>query len=215
MTLPSTAPAAQPEDYVVLDFETTGLSAGWDRPTEIALALVREGQVIAQFQQLMNPGRPIPSYVQELTGITNRMVATAPPVNVVMREAANFVGQRPLVAHNASFDRKFWQAELQALDVWADHAFACSMLLARRLCPDAPNHQLGTLARHLHLPSTGQAHRAMADVLMTVQVLQRFSSDLAQLHGLTHIDHSLWCKMQSTPKQAIPEMLRRLAAQAS
>lgn len=206
--------AAPTQEYVVLDFETTGLSAGWDRPTEIALALVREGQVVAQFQQLMNPGRPIPSYVQELTGITNRMVATAPSVAVVMREAAAFVGSRPLVAHNASFDRRFWQAELHSLQLPANHAFACSMLLARRLCPDAPNHQLGTLARYLQLPHTGQAHRAMADVLMTVQVLQRFGSDLAQHHGITHTDHALWCKLQTTPKHAIPAVLHRLGRQS-
>lgn len=214
MAYPSEKMAAPTQEYVVLDFETTGLSAGWDRPTEIALALVREGQIVAQFQQLMNPGRAIPSYVQELTGITNRMVASAPPVATVMREAAAFVGQRPLVAHNASFDRKFWQAELEDLQLPAHHAFACSMLLARRLCPDAPNHQLGTLARYLQLPHTGQAHRAMADVLMTVQVLQRLSSDLAQHHGITHTDHALWCKLQTTPKHAIPTLLHRLGRQS-
>jgi len=97
----------------VIDFETTGISpAMGDRATEVALVLLEHGRVVDRFQSLMNAGVRIPAFVTQLTGISNAMVAGAPPAEQVMREAARFVGDTPLVAHNAAFDRKFWQAEL-------------------------------------------------------------------------------------------------------
>jgi hypothetical protein len=97
----------------VIDFETTGISPGQgDRATEVAIVLLEGGRVVDRFQSLMNAGVRIPSFITQLTGITNAMVAAAPPAAQVMAEAARFVGDAPMVAHNASFDRKFWQAEL-------------------------------------------------------------------------------------------------------
>jgi DNA polymerase III subunit epsilon len=101
------------EPVVVIDFETTGLSPEHGaRATEIAAVLVRNGQVVDRYQSLMNAGQRIPPFIQSLTGITNSMIRTAPPAPQVMAEVADFVGDYPLIAHNASFDRKFWQAEL-------------------------------------------------------------------------------------------------------
>jgi DNA polymerase III subunit epsilon len=101
------------EQVVVVDFETTGLSPDHGaRATEIAAVLVRDGHVVDRYQSLMNAGQRIPAFIQGLTGITNTMIRQAPPAAQVMAEVADFVGDHPLVAHNASFDRKFWQAEL-------------------------------------------------------------------------------------------------------
>jgi hypothetical protein len=134
----------------VIDFETTGLSpAQGDRATEIAVVLVQGGRVVDRFQSLMNAGVRISSFIESFTGISNAMVAAAPPAAQVMAEAARFVGNAPLVAHNAGFDRRFWQAELARVgpDATAAHnPFACTMLLSRRLYPQAPGHKLGTLA---------------------------------------------------------------------
>ena len=199
------------EEIAVLDFETTGLSPGQDRPTEIAIALVRDGVVIDRFQSLMNPGRWIPSDVAHLTGITNDLVADAPPVHRVMREAARFVSGRPLVAHNAAFDRGFWTSELQRLGLDPTAEFACTMLLARRLYPDAPNHRLGTLAGHLGLRGTGRAHRALADVLMTVQLWQRIRRDIATGYALEQIGHGLLCQVQRRQRAAVPRFLAEQA----
>ena len=150
------------ETVAVLDFETTGLSPNYgDRATEIAITLVRNGQVIDQFQSLMNAGRRIPAEVTQITGITNAMIATAPPVAKVMRDACNFVGNTPVVAHNASFDKKFWDAELAYLSLSSTSKFACTMLLSRRIYPNSLNHRLSTLEQLLGLPQTGKAHRAM------------------------------------------------------
>src|SRR5450830_1995005 len=119
-------PGQQMETVAVLDFETTGLSHNWgDRATEIAINLVRDGQVLDRFQSLMNAGRRIPAEVTQLTGITNAMIASAPPVAKVMRDASRFVGKTPVVAHNASFDKKFWEAELAYLSIPSTNVFAC------------------------------------------------------------------------------------------
>ena len=189
------------ERVAVLDFETTGLSpALGDRPTEVAIALVEQGRIVERFQSLMNPGRPIPAFVTQLTGISNDMVARAPSVAEVMREAARFVGALPVVAHNASFDRKFWVAELQRLSLTSDSPFACTMLLARRLYPECASHKLGALVQALGLPQSGRAHRAMVDTEMAAHLWCRIRADVAERWRLPAVSHALLARAQATPK---------------
>lgn len=127
------------EVVAVIDFETTGLSpTQGDRATEIAAVILQDGKVVARYQSLMNAGVRIPSFIQELTGISDAMIRSAPPVADVMREVSAFVGDYPLIAHNASFDCKFWDAELARINRSRRQEFACSMLLSRRLLPQAP-----------------------------------------------------------------------------
>ena len=134
------------QTVAVLDFETTGLSPSrGDRATEIAVILLRDGEIVERFQSLMNAGRRIPSQVVSLTGITNDMISDAPAASKVMSEAARFVGRHPVVAHNAGFDRRFWQAELWLLGIAANQHFACTMLTSSRIYPHAQNHGLSTL----------------------------------------------------------------------
>jgi DNA polymerase III subunit epsilon len=174
--------------WAVLDFETTGISSNQgDRPTEVAVVLLEKGEVVGQFQSLMNAGLPVNPFVERLTGITTAMVANAPPVDEVMEAAARFVGDVPLVAHNASFDQRFWRSEMQLLgrDPGAD--FVCTLLLSRRVFPLAPNHKLGTLVQWLGLPSAGRAHRALADAQVAASLLQRVLGELAPSpHGGAH-----------------------------
>ena len=196
----------------MLDFETTGLSAGYDRPTEIALALMQGSEVVETFQSLMNPGRSIPMDVQGLTGITNAMVRDAPSIAEVMREAAQFVGNRPLLAHNASFDRKFWSAELEALGVRARSDFACTMLVSRRIYPELSNHRLGTLGTHLRIPPNGRAHRAMADVHTTTGLYAHILRDIERKYGIRNPGHRLLREIQIRSKHVVPSFLRARAA---
>lgn len=134
------------EVVAVIDFETTGLSPEQgDRATEIAAVLLHDGKVVDRYQSLMNAGVRIPSYIEQLTGISDAMIRQAPPAAEVMQQVADFVGDVPLVAHNAAFDRKFWDAELARIRRSRPQEFACSMLLARRLYPHAPSHKLGVL----------------------------------------------------------------------
>jgi DNA polymerase-3 subunit epsilon len=200
------------ERLAVIDFETSGLSpATGCRATEIAIVLLEDGAIVERYQSLMNAGVAVPSFIEQLTGISTAMVRAAPPAAQVMAEAAAFVGSAPLVAHNASFDQKFWDAELGRLGLTRKQSFACSMRLARRLLPEAPNHKLGTLARQLALPATGRAHRALADAEMAAHLVARLERLLRERHGLARVDHALLCRLETVPKARIPDFLNRLA----
>ncbi|MDP3136795.1 MAG: 3'-5' exonuclease, partial [Burkholderiaceae bacterium] len=120
-----------------VDLETTGATASNDRITEIGIIEVDTDGSVREWQQLVNPGVRISPFIEQLTGISNAMVATAPDADTVMRDASRFVGNAPMVAHNASFDRRFWQAELARAGATAAQPFACTMLVSRRLYPQA------------------------------------------------------------------------------
>lgn len=197
----------------VIDFETTGLSpAMGDRATEVAIVLVDNGCVVDRFQSLMNAGVHIPAFITSLTGISNAMVATAPDAASVMREASRFVGNAPMVAHNASFDRRFWQAELALAGAAATQPFACTMLVARRLYPQASSHKLGVLVDYHHLPRAGRAHRALADAEMAASLLGQIQHDLRTRHRVTRPDHALLMNLQRCAKPAIPALMVKYAS---
>jgi DNA polymerase-3 subunit epsilon len=211
------------QPLAVIDFETTGLSpAQGDRATEIAIVLVEGTRVVGRFQSLMNAGVRIPAFIEAYTGISNEMIRAAPPAAEVMAQAARFVQDVPLVAHNASFDQRFWAAELDRLG--ADHRtppFACTMLLSRRLYPQAGSYRLGSLAAFHALPSAGRAHRAMADAEVAASLLARIRSDLQHQYALDDAPHDLLVKVQRAPRKALPkaiagyfEALRAQAAEA-
>lgn len=190
--------------YAVIDFETTGISPGQGaRPTEIGVVLVRDGQLVDRYQSLMNPGRPIPWEIQQLTGITDAMVRRAPPVESVMAEAAAFAAGHVPVAHNAAFDRRFWETELRDIGLDPGGAFVCSLLLSRRIFPSAPNHKLGTLAEVLALPDTGRHHRALADAEITAHLLLRLEDELRSRFRLSAVPPALWMRIQSVPRQEL------------
>ena len=200
----------------VIDFETTGMTpAQGARATEVAIVLLEQGRVVDRFQSLMQTGAWVSPFITQLTGITNEMLRTAPPAAEVMREAARFVGDVPMVAHNASFDSKFWQAELALAGQAAPHAFACTVLLSRRIHPQAPSHSLGNLARYLQLPSTGRAHRALADAEMAAALLARMQQDLCTRHALPWPDHALLMQLQRCSKARTGSWLAQQAAQVS
>lgn len=211
-------PDALLDTIAVIDFETTGHSPqGGGRATEIAAVLVRDGAIVGQYQSLMNTGAWVPPFIERLTGISNEMLEQAPDAAQVMREVDRFAAGCGMVAHNASFDRGFWLHELQRADCAPERApeFACTVKLARRLYPEAPNCKLGTLARHHALPNNGRAHRALADALTTAQLLLRMQQDLQrefseQLQGLP-VRHELLARLQGVTR---PQFGRCVAAYA-
>ena len=202
-----------PAPIAIIDFETTGSTpAQGARATEVAVVLVEGGRVVDQFQSLMNAGVRIPPFITQLTGITNAMVADAPPAAEVMAQARRFVGDSPLVAHNAPFDRGFWHTELALAGCDAPQPFACTVRLSRRLYPEAPNHQLGTLARFHQLPSAGRAHRALADAQVTAALLLRMQQDLTQRWGVANPDHGFLMALQECAKAKLPIFLQKHGA---
>jgi ATP-dependent DNA helicase DinG len=114
-------PSATPEpEFIILDTETTGFSAAKDALIEVAAACVCGKEIRSTFSTFVNPGRPIPRRITEITSISNADVAKAPSADEVMRELIAFCGHRPVVAHNASFDQAFIQANCEGLAM-AEH----------------------------------------------------------------------------------------------
>jgi DNA polymerase-3 subunit epsilon len=157
----------------------------------------------------MNAGVRIPAFIEAYTGITNAMVASAPPAEAVMADAARFVGDAPMVAHNAAFDRRFWAAELERADRPATQPFACTLLLSRRLYPQAPSHKLGSLAAFHALPSSGRAHRALADAEVAAALLSQIRHDLRRQYGVGECRHDLLVQVQGSARKAVPKVIAR------
>jgi DNA polymerase-3 subunit epsilon len=196
------------DTVVILDFETTGLSPGvGDRAIEIGAVRIESGRVTGRFQELMNPGQRVSSFIESYTGITNAMLADAQPCGEVMRDFADFIGGDNLVAHNASFDKRFLDAELERLSMTYAGEFACSMLAARRIYQQAPNHQLGTLVAYMDLPVEGTFHRALYDSEMTTKVWLGMLDNIRQQYELDTIPFRLMQKLTKTPKQAVRSVL--------
>ena len=160
-------------DFVVVDVETTGWTPGTAQITEIGAVRVSGGKVAGQFTSLVNPGGPIPGRVTELTGITDAMVAAAPPLERVLPAFLAFASGGVLTAHNAPFDIGFLTAACRACGLpWPRPPVVDTVDLARRvLGPDeVPNCKLATLAEYFGA-RTAPSHRALADALATADVL--------------------------------------------
>jgi len=195
------------DTVIVLDFETTGLSPGMgDRAIEIGAVRLEGGVVTERFQELMNPGQRISVFIEDYTGITNEMLRDAPSCSSVMKQFADFIEGYNLVAHNASFDKRFLDAELARISKGYSGEFACSMLAARRIFQNAPNHQLGTLVRYANIPSDGTFHRALYDSEMTAQLWSVMLEDISERYTMSDIPFTLIQKLSKTPKKSVQKL---------
>ena len=200
----------QADTVIVLDFETTGLSPDHgDRAIEIGAVRIENGSITDRFQQLMNPGRRINPFIEDYTGITNAMLRDAPACREVMAEFSEFIGDSDIVAHNASFDRRFLEAELTQIQRRFTGDFACSMLVSRRVYPNAPSHKLGTLVEYKRLPTSGTFHRALADAEMTTHLWLRMLDDIADRHCIENIPFSLMQELSRVSKASATAFLQR------
>jgi DNA polymerase-3 subunit epsilon len=202
------------EPLVVLDFETTGLRphAG-DRITEVGLVRIEGGRIVSRYQSLANCHVHVPRFITSYTGITQQMVDDAPPVEQVMREVVDFIGDTPVVAHSASFDERFFQRECRHLHMSvAMDPFLCSMRLARRVYPALDSHALGVLAHALRLPSCGAAHRAGADAQMTAQLMLQIGCALAEMRSGIIVTTQLLRRVMRMPVARVQTGLEKLCA---
>ncbi len=172
--------------FVVVDVETTGTSPhSGDRVTEVAAVVMEGGQIEDAFQSLVNPGRPIPSFITSLTGITNAMVADAPSFRDIAGALAQILAARTFVAHNAPFDWGFLAMEFARAD--QPEALSgpplCTVRLARRLLAHLPRRNLDSVAWHYGIEIEGR-HRALGDARATAQVLRGLLHDAERLHGI-------------------------------
>jgi len=201
-------------NVVVLDFETTGLSPDYgDRTIEVGAVLIRNNRIVDRFQSLMNPAMRISSFIENYTGITNQMLASAPSIAEVMPKFAAFMAQHHLVAHNAGFDCRFLDAELRRLKQTRSQEFACSMLVSRRIYPEAPSHSLETLVRYKKLKTDGVHHRALADAEMTGHLWIGMVADLKSAYNLRNVPFELMQRLAKVSKAAAPAYLKRVASE--
>ena len=160
-------------EFSVIDLETTGWSPGAAAITEIAAVRVRGGRRQGEFASLVNPGVPVPPGIEELTGISDSMLAAAPRLPAVLPSLLDFADGRVLVAHNAPFDVGFLRAACAECGLaWPPFTVLDTVMLARQLMdPDeVPDCKLGTLAGFFRA-RTAPSHRALADARATTDVL--------------------------------------------
>ena len=209
--MPAPRPAYQPSfadlgtalhevTFVVVDLETTGGSCHACRITEFGAVKTRGGEILGEFQSLVDPGQPIPVSISALTGITNAMVAERPPVEAVLPTFLEFCKGTTLVAHNAGFDIGFLNAGLQRLDYpTLENPAVCTAALARRLVRDeVRNCKLSTLAQFFACRTT-PIHRALADARATVEVFHGLLERAGSFGVVTLEDLVGFCRAGSAP----------------
>ena len=150
-------------EFCVFDTETTGLDPGVEYLTEIGAVLVRNGEVVEEFDTFVKPGKAITPKITELTGITNEMVADAPGEAEALQAFLEFAGGRILVAHNAhSFDIRFLRAAARRSGIAFEPTYIDTLTMAQAMYPGLHNYKQGTINKHLELPAY-EAHRACED----------------------------------------------------
>lgn len=157
--------------YIVIDFETTGLSADEDDIIEVGAIKVIDGEISETLCSFVNPGYAIPRRITALTGITTKDIQGAPSPAAIALQVRDFISDLPLIAHNASFDLKFLEAAYRQAGISASISYVDTLALARRAFPGMENHKLSTLIKCLNLSTDEQSHRAIDDVLCTHKLL--------------------------------------------
>ena len=165
--------------FVVFDLETTGFSPRYDEITEIGAVKIEHGRIVDRFSTFVNPLRPIPPKIVELTNITDDMVADAPTIDEALPLFEDFIGDGILVAHNASFDSRF--VEYRRKDK-GNYPTIDTLLLAQCLDLHIKNYKLGTLAKRFGINLQG-AHRAVNDAEATAELFLHLER-LAEKEGV-------------------------------
>ncbi len=176
--------------FVAFDTETTGLYPGFDQIVEIAACRFRNGEIIDEFQTLVNPERDIPSEISDIHGITEDMVVDAPKGDEAVNGFIDFIGNDPLLAHNAPFDERFISFNCHKYDIAPpSNSVYDTLLLARRLFPELRSHGLASLTTIFGIPHEVK-HRGMPDVMGTrgvfIQCIERLQT--LQIHTREQFD---------------------------
>ena len=174
------------DEIVVFDIETTGIDANNERITEIGAVKIKDFAVIDTFNSFVNPQKPIPKHVVELTGITDDMVSGAPLIDEVLERFVEFCNGCVLVAHNAQFDVGFMENSAARCGKDFNFTYVDTLPLARSMYPQLKNHRLDTLVKHLKLKEFNH-HRASDDAKALADVFAKFVQELEREHGIQDI----------------------------
>lgn len=165
--------------FVVFDIETTGLDKYKEEITEIGAVKVENGQITERFGTFVNPEKPIPAKISELTSITDDMVADAPKIGEALPEFFEFAKGSVLVAHNAKFDTGFIKEKAKKCGLTYDFGHLDTLMLAKCLYPDLGNYKLNTLTKHLNVVLENH-HRAVDDAKATADIFVKMLEELAE-----------------------------------
>ena len=163
-----------PESYVVLDIETTGLSAQKDSIIELSALRVNDNKVVDEFSELVNPECYVSPYISYLTGITFKMMSEAPRLPDVLGRFVDFVADDMVVGHNITFDISFINRNKQlCFDTGFDNDYIDTLKLSRMFLPQLKSHKLGIIAQHFNFDTEGM-HRGLKDCVVTNMCYQKF-----------------------------------------
>lgn len=187
-----------PEDYTVVDIETTGFDPMFDEIIEVAGIKYRGRNEVGRFQSLVKPDDGIPDYITALTGITNEMVADAPGIEDVLPRFLEFIGEDIVVGHNVHFDVNFIYDYAEDFELKPfSNDLVDTLRLSRRLYPELQSHKLSALAAHFGVEPDGE-HRALADCVTTQKCLSAMDAYAAQNGGIPESAEDLYRKLSKT-----------------
>ncbi len=176
------------EEFVVFDLETTGFSAAQDKIIEIGAVKIKGGEIIDRFSTFVNPERPIPFKIENLTGINDVMVKDAPKIEEVLPKFMEFVKGSILVAHNADFDMSFIESNCRRMEIPCEFTVIDTVGLSRFLVTGLGRYKLDTVAKALGVP-LGNHHRAVDDAECTARIFQKLIGRMEE-QGITNLDQA-------------------------
>lgn len=172
-----------PDEYVVIDTETTGFSSTYDSMLEIGALRVKNGEVIDEFHSFVKYDNAIPNFIVELTGITNDMIQNAPADYEAAMKVKEFIGTSFIVGYNTKFDINFINDALSVrYGLSLDNHYVDCLRYARKLFPDFKHHRLKDMADHYNIERTKE-HRATHDCLTTIKVFEALKGTAIEKYG--------------------------------
>lgn len=199
-------------EFCVIDTETTGGNPAYNRIIDVAVLRFKGGEIVETFQSLVNPGRPVPPWITQLTGIDDRMVADAPTFDQVADPLHAILSRGVFTAHNANFDFGFVREEFARLFIPFERPQVCTLKLARLLYADLPSRSLGTLCENLFI-DIWDRHRAYGDAEATVYVLKEILRKAEREHGVStwdDLEGLLFCGRMKLPEGVAYQTVARL-----
>jgi len=184
---------------VIVDLETTGLAPESNEIIEIGALKVEGKEIKDVFNKLVKPEKQLSSEITDLTGITQEMLASEPPIKSVIPQFKTFLGDSLIVAHNADFDVSFLKNSFKKhLSEDILNTVACTLHISRDLLPNLDNHKLHTVARYYGIPVSNR-HRAIGDVEITYQVWLKFIDKLKERNIITRTDLESYLSVLNKP----------------
>lgn len=155
-------------EFIAVDTETTGLNSLNDKIIEISALRYKDGVIIDKFSTLIDPEISIPPYITEINNIDDSMVFNKPKINEVLPKFMDFIGDLPLVAHNARFDIRFLNINLVSLNMKIKNEIIDTLNISQAIYPDLVNHKLVTIKEYFNLDL--QSHRALDDCIVCAKI---------------------------------------------